>query len=70
MEQGRNGRGKAWMEKEKRAVEARGVEREEERSGAGGEESRRNERERVKEKEREWKREGIESEEDRNTGVE
>ncbi len=45
MEQGRYGRGKAWMEKEKRAVETRGLEVEEERSGAGREESRRNERE-------------------------
>ncbi len=43
MEQGRYGRGKAWMEK-KRAVELRGMEGEEERSGEVREEWRRNER--------------------------
>jgi hypothetical protein len=51
-------------------VEARGVEGEEERSVAGREESRRNERERVKEKEKACKWEGIESKEERNRGAE
>ncbi len=46
------------------------MEGEEERSVAGREESRRNERERVKEKEKACKWEGIESKEERNRGAE